>query len=488
MPAEPPRPPDDERPGPPEGLAAAVPDDGPPTPIPLKGRKAEAPERERPAEGEPFENVQGDTYTFHWPSLGVRAVLDGFIEEKDGLKCRLLVLAEPPNSPGLLHQSRINLEAQRTRSEVVNKLARRLPRIEWEALAEHMIFLALDRYREGEPVIKLTEVDYQTRSPVLMSPFLSGDGGTILFGDGSSGKSTFALALAADLSYGGGRLGKTDGRLGCVLYLDWEDSERAHAERLYALTDGLRLPDVPEIYYRHMVASLPESIGSIRRIVADLNADLVVIDSLVAACGGPIEDSRYVAHLFECCRSFGKPWLGITHITQEAARIQQASPGGYVAPFGSRFVHNLARMTWMLERDQAPGSTEGSLMLTNWKNNHGPLHQRQIFKVTYEAQDGRLFSVGLRPGRIEDSPRFVKAGSLRTQILHHLRTGNWTAEDLAETTGKPKKEVQTRLNEMRAKEEVLKQPDGVWRIHAKQHEGYAPPPGPPDEIESESEE
>ena len=62
---------------------------------------------------------------------------------------------------------------------------------DWKIMFKQMSILVLDRYRQGEPVVNLSEMKDQGQKPYLLSPFIYEDSPTIIYGRGGVGKSLF---------------------------------------------------------------------------------------------------------------------------------------------------------------------------------------------------------------------------------------------------------------------------------------------------------
>lgn len=119
----------------------------------------------------------------------------------------------------------------------------------------------------------------------------------------------------------------------------------------------------------------------IRALAEAFGATVIFIDSVVTACGGadpldPGTPARYAGS----CEYFGRPVLSLAHVTKE---------GSHAYPFGSVFWHNLARMTWSLERDGP------RLSLVNRKaNNYGHAGRFTVTTTWHENQLGEVSEQG----------------------------------------------------------------------------------------------
>lgn len=380
----------------PEPVPAAV--AGPPV-DPATGEEVAEPVPVSAADAprEPREEEHEGRYLFRWPSRFVEFEASRLAEDKDGVRCEITISYTGPETdgdPAVLHHSRLNLLSESSKTIIINKLDRiqkeTLYKVDgWRGMLETVCVRALRRYRAGRKAIALREVDYTKHPKTLLAPMLSAEGATVMCGDGSAGKSTWAILLSVMLATGR-TYGLMDGTVGPtnVLIADWESSEYTWSERLFAVCKALGLDDVPtNIFYRPMAGSMAEQKEDMRTYADQLETGYIIVDSMVAACGGEM-DSRSVVPLFNAMREIGRPWLGITHITKEQAEAQQAG-GGFVRPIGSGFFYNYARMVWYLERMQQEGEQKGHVLLSNHKNNNGPLAAKRFYEVEY-LMDGDL--------------------------------------------------------------------------------------------------
>jgi KaiC/GvpD/RAD55 family RecA-like ATPase len=187
----------------------------------------------------------------------------------------------------------------------------------------------------------------------------------VIFGDGGSGKSLFALRLAGQLAQAGSN----------VLYLDWEDDGQEHKSRLRALFGA----HVPAVHYLACDEPLVQMVDDIDEAIRHLAIDYVVVDSVMAACDGPPESAEVVGRYFQAVRRLGVGSLHISHVTKA-----HHSDAGDQKPFGSVAWHNQFRRTWFAQRMKA--SSDGSSMMLKLeapKNNSGPTGDIVVHEVLF---------------------------------------------------------------------------------------------------------
>lgn len=173
----------------------------------------------------------------------------------------------------------------------------------------------------------------------LLIERLDPEGHTILFGDGGIGKGTLASSWILQLA-------RADRR---VLILDYENHPEEWARRTFGLgaTEEIRA-DIGHIapltpHWHGPSGAIWDHQEHLRAIIEEHGYDCVVVDSIVPACGAtnpsdPEAASQYAAAI----EYLGVPTLSLAHVNRAK---------DYSKPFGSAFWHNLARMTWSMEKE-----------------------------------------------------------------------------------------------------------------------------------------
>ncbi len=388
-----------------------------------------------------------DLHRYEYREAGIEVRLERFQEDRrDGLIAEMSVITSRDPAPGLLHHGRVNLSSSRSREGVLRALERRggngfLADVDFGGILEQVCYRSLERWREGEPTIDLREVDPNERQAWLLYPFVEA-GANLIFGDGSTGKSLLAEAIVTSVASGQPIIGQPRTEPCPGLLLDWETDPQTHAERFRAICAGAGIEEpLPAVFYRRMVASLTESAPTIRKEIAKLGIGFVVIDSMGAARGGDPESADTTIRLFAAARSLGVPWLGTDHLPKNAHDKSK--------PFGSAYSHNLARLTWGVERAQEPGSDTITVALTNYKRNNGKLVPRQAHRVQFTSgEDERLRSVTFSPCDVADVPDLLERLPVKDRILATLRDGKMDARSIADALEIGQDQARVRLNEL----------------------------------------
>jgi hypothetical protein len=413
----------------------------------------------------PQQTFQADVHRYLFADQEIEVILDRFAEERHGAGVVAEITVNTYREPGagLLHRSRVNLLSTRSRSELVRTLEKRpdngqlLDGIDFGGILELVCYRSVERWRQGEPTIDLRDVQIADRSRWLEEPFIEEAGAALLFGDGGTGKSILALTASAAVASGVPIIGTLYGEPQSVLYLDWEANEHIHAERLRAICAGAGIAEIPPIYYRRQVVSLAESAVTLRREIAKLGAGLVIIDSMGAARGGDPESADTTIRLFNAARSLGIPWLGIDHVPKNAHDRSK--------PFGSTYSHNLARVTWGVDRAQEAGEDQMVVALTNHKANNGRLARRRAYRIRFDLSEGNaLTAVTFEPCDVRDIPDLVERLPVKDRIISLLRDGKMTAKGVAEALNVGENYARARLSDLAREHKTVKLGQ-EWGLH-----------------------
>ncbi len=235
------------------------------------------------------------------------------------------------------------------------------------------------------------DLRYGPPLPQLAAPFLTSEGATVLYGKGGTGKGITACWLITRLVAAGH----------VVMVLDFEGHEREWGSRLRGL--GMTDDELARIPYRSPfgadwtapTGALSKVAEAVRDDAERLGVTYLVVDSYsVATSNGDLMGGEAAAReYFTGLATIGLPSLTIAHVRGDSGRFPDQ-------PFGSVFVHNLARETWAVERigDDEPetdpdviriGPNVVALELRNKKMNGGPTAPAQFVTFSFYA-DGSV--------------------------------------------------------------------------------------------------
>lgn len=360
---------------------------------------------------------EGDDFRFAWPALRVEI---GLSRLRDTGEVQGEITVSRHGSP--LHWGRLNLASLSAREGLVTKLNRSGGAVPWREILEYACRETTVRYRQGAPTVELIPRRGAVERRLVDKLVLDQDI-NVLFSDGGSGKSLLALAVAAAVRTGtalpGGLIPR---RTGPVLYLDWESCQEEHEERLAGLLAGLRVPGAAPIHYRRLVGALADEAVMLRQEVAKVGAVLVVVDSLVPACGSEPETADATIRAFAALRSFGVASLVLAHVNKSMADAR-----GSARPFGSVFVQNLPRNVWELKRAEDGPEDVLTVGLYHRKTNRGRI--LPPFGLQFRFDDDKIV---IGSGSLTEDAALRERAGLSYSIRAALRSGSRTIADLTD--------------------------------------------------------
>jgi hypothetical protein len=255
----------------------------------------------------------------------------------------------------------------------------------------------------GEIVVLAASIGIRTAAdlrhgeppPQLVGEFLTPEDCTVLYGPGGTGKGITACWLIL-------RLIRADH---VVMVIDYEGHEREWGSRLRGL--GATDDELGRIHYRAPfgadwtapTGALSAVADAIREDATRLGVTYIVVDSYsVATSNGDTMGGQEAAReYFAGLTRIGLPSLTLAHVAGAAEKWPKR-------PFGSVFVHNLARETWAVEDIHPPSEPdeprEGphviELEFRNRKPSGRPLAPSQFVAFEFYG-DG---SIEVREGRL----------------------------------------------------------------------------------------
>lgn len=350
------------------------------------------------------------------------------------------------------HESRYNLSSVTTRRDLSKFLAGRVifdgatPE-DWLHFIDSVCSAVCRAARQGkEPICLGNRADPGPPS-YLVDPILEDRQLTIMYGDKSSGKSQLALAIAYAVHEDVPGLLTVPVQQRPVLYLDWETGEDEQTRRLYRMARGLGAPAPPLMDYLAMERPLADDADSLRKRA---DGRLVIIDSLVPACGGDAREESATA-FWHAVRAMSATILCI-------AQTQKHQPGDKRARsvFGSVMFEYAARSIWLVRGQQDRGATTQHVAIAHEKCNNGPLRPPQGWCLSFEG-DATTFQA--------EDPKAVGEFSdmvpLWQQMKEILRLRPRTIGDIAGETGRSAGTIKTTL--YRYKELFVRQGD-YWGL------------------------
>jgi AAA domain len=348
------------------------------------------------------------------------------------------------SADGHLHQANLNISGTDARKRLATVLRERsnLDAVDWVDVLEDFCRRVLAAERTGKPLVKVGAKPVAAKGETYrLDPLLPINQTAILFGDGGTGKSTLAAAIAVAVEYGVAVIKGWAPRRAPALYLDWEAGEESLNRRVWAVGRGAHIPGQVEITYRdcRQMGPLHTFAESVAAEVDQHGFGLVVVDSAgmaggLGSDGGDANESSL--RLFQAIGFLGTTVLVIDHVNKVDADDERRT----ARPYGSIYKSNLARATWELRRKK---SDAGSYLgLYNPKNNDDDTVAPVSLQVFHD-DDGAI-----RYERMATMPvELTKNLGQREQLIAALQQyGHMNVDELATETGLKPEQVRAVLS------------------------------------------
>ena len=386
----------------------------------------------------PSLKVLGEIYSFEWLDEGITARIDRLHEDSKGIVTgEITVKSTKDGNSTHLHQTRMSLTSTTSRNTVAKQLDGRKKDLDWGAMLEQACVITLEKYREGEPVEKLWPQEEIKPLEFLLHPVLPLNQPTVIFGDGSAGKSylTLLFAVILNMAWVENPLGlrPLDRPVNTVI-LDWESDKGTYERRLALLQKGLSLPRLP-LLYRRCWRSFSEDIYEIQKYLLETNAECVIIDSIVAACGDDPKASQVATKLINHdLRQLGNvTGICVGHVTKEKI--------GEKTPFGSAFWWNSSRSVWEVQKHQEVGEDRTQMGMFHRKANDSKLFPPLGFLFSF-FEDGII----VEAQDVKKVPGLSKGARRWERILALLNeSGLMSVKDIAEALRDDQESIRTTL-------------------------------------------
>ena len=306
---------------------------------------------------------------------------------------------------GNVHQARFNLTSTTARGSVAKHLAQRAGHelIDWLDLLEDFCRRVLDAQRDGDPIEDVGALPMPVGVATRVDPIMPLGDVTTLYGDGSTGKSTLAAAIAVSVQTGVSVIPGWIPRKAPVLYLDWEAGKESINRRVRGVAMGANIPGPVTISYLNCKrrGALPGFAEDLAREIDLRSFGLVVVDSVGMAAGvGEGGDANETAiRLFAAFGALGTTVLAVDHVNKTDATRSDRTTRAY----GSVYKGLLARATFEVRRGKAADG-RWLIAIRNTKYNDADELGDQALKVHHEP-DGAIWYE-----RLEQMPAEMKIG------------------------------------------------------------------------------
>lgn len=275
---------------------------------------------------------------------------------------------------------RFNLVTNAGRESMAKGLAARRNGIDWSGIMEQICVYALRQFRSQEQSL---EIGGEALGPVrdlefCLKPVLPKDVTTILWGYGGVAKTTMATAWGLLVQLGYPALGLLPVQ-GPVMLLDWETNWQLANRLLKQVHAGMGLPETPHFIYRRVRRPLSEFIEDVIAEVAAKGVSLIILDSLIKACGGEREAKENGLATMNLIGQIPATPLVISHRPKGLEGRERGS-------YGSVMIENDCRQSWRMESPSSESGTGNTAQVVLFHEKHNLMARLQPmgFVITWD--------------------------------------------------------------------------------------------------------
>ena len=367
----------------------------------------------------------GGQYRLQWPNLNIQADVSLFKVMPDlSLSAEVEFLSQRPSANASGHVLRRRVNLSNPSAPYIKSLEDEDESLSWKHIVGQLCVATTDAYRRGSSEVEMVgQIQPAPEGHWLIKPLVQVGHPTLIYGEGSSGKSWLGQYLSV-LVHEGLSASGLEVEQAKVLYLDWETDLQEIGSRLAMIRRGLELPERTQsgIWYKYMTQGLASDISEVRKIILSRGISFVVCDSLGSACMGEPESAEVVLKMFGAIRSLGVTSLCIDHTNKSDVL------------FGSVYKRNASRLVYHVKKSQREQDEEFEFALFHEKANNS----RLIHPLGWSLQFNNNGGAAVFTRRDVKKTRLEGEMTVKERIRNYLdeNVGPQSVADIAEALGK----------------------------------------------------
>lgn len=290
----------------------------------------------------------GLTCSCSFPTYQLFFTVDHIRKIRDGIVAEFTVFTFRPSYESHITWGLVNIANLQSREQFWRSCERLMPlgpdgeKINWERILNHICIKVVMSERTDNAIQLLDLTKSYESPPWLIKDVIYKGEPTVFYGDGSSGKSRLAQAIALSVQTGEIVVPMFEPKeRGPVLYWDWESNEERLVSRTMAICAGASVKPTP-VFYKRGVQPLRDCVEDVADFCKQEGIILLVVDTMEMSMGGTKEiggdANDATIRLYSGLRTIGIASLLLDHVptselTHNKARRQ----------YGSVYKKNLAR-------------------------------------------------------------------------------------------------------------------------------------------------
>lgn len=312
-----------------------------------------------------------------------------------------------------------------------------VPSVNWTLLLNRAFTIGKATYLDSDDVRFLVGETMED-TPFLLEPFLQENGPNMLFGDGGTGKSYFALRMAASLAVGRDFFHIPIEKNGTkTIWLDYEGGgPKKFVSRLTRIAEGMKVPyDTLAAHIGHYQprGSVLDIRTQLIKLIKKHGISLIILDAGASASGSNPNDEGAVIKMFSALDRLPVTKLIIHHEPKESGTEDKK------AYYGTTFWNNLSRSTHRLITETKEDKWKKVIKVIHTKSNDSYEHDPFMYRMTINKPTEPAFAEFMHI----DPATF---GGVKEKILHELSlVESLTRNQIAESIGEDPNYVKNQL-------------------------------------------
>ncbi len=356
----------------------------------------------------------------------------------------------------LVDALRVNLSSPQGRGAIAKRLEQcKSIKLNWVDLTEQVFSDTIKLYRVGDPGETLEVGPEVNIIPphYLLEPVIMAGVPTIIFGEKGSHKTTLSLlfSICITLPWSDNPFGlAANSQRSTVGILDWESDKRLTMYTLQRLLKGSDLPYL-ELNYRRCRLPLADDIEQIANFLEAKKCDVVLIDSVGAACGGDLMKAEFALRFFEALRSLNRTSLSIAQTSK--------SEEGKKTIFGSTYFQYYSRNIFELRKSSdVYDKEETKVALFHNEGNYSGKYDPIGFRLSFSPTSIKVVQEPV------DFGEFLQRVNRQQQVIEALKNGPLTTEDIKDKLEISRANADMVTKRLRDNKKIVKTEGGKWGL------------------------
>ncbi len=357
-----------------------------------------------------------------------------------------------------LSSVRVNLLSERRRIDIAKRLQSIKPfedEAYWRVIIEQACHLIVETHRAGDPGQMIEVVDSDEKDIIkpeyILEPLIVKGLPTVIYGDKGMNKTTLAI-LAAGTVYGWEEQPFFKGNSGTGYrtgLLDYESSLEIIKYTTQRLRRGTGVPYF-DLFYRHCHLPVADDLEAIAGFIERFKIDVLLIDSLGAACGGDLYKPEPALRFFSALRSLNRTSLIIAQNTKGEDNKKTI--------FGSAYFTYYSRNIFEIKLVSQLSKDKKTIALEHKEANYSGLY------------DPIGFNLEFTPDTIKITPEAVTMAQLiekvdrQKQCTELLESGPKSTNDIAAKLKISRAQADNLVSTLRKKNLIITRPDHTHEI------------------------